>query len=127
LLLARALLLTALALPAAACTAGGAAPATPAATPDPRFALVKILATQTHLVGADVTVVGQLQNGDSAAHDITLRADFTDPAGAALGSAQGVAEDVVAGATAEVQIHAQVDPARYGTTQVTVISLGEQK
>ena len=111
-----------------ACTAGSPpATLTPAPTPDPRFARVSILATQTRLVGNEVSVTGTLQNGDTGAHDITLRAQFLDPQGQVLGTAQGVAEDVASGAKANFEIHGQVDAGRYGTTQVAVVSLGEQK
>ncbi|MGI8588439.1 MAG: FxLYD domain-containing protein [Chloroflexia bacterium] len=122
---ARLLLLLALGL---TLTAGcSAVTASPVPTPDPRFALVTILSSQTHLVGNEVTVVGTLQNGDKDAHDISLHAQFFDPQGNALGSAQGVAEDVSAGGKKDFEIRGQVDPARYGTTQVAVASLGEVK
>ncbi len=107
---------------ATACANSAAAP-----TPDPRLAVIKILATQTHLIGGDIAVVGTLQNNDKAGHDIMLRANFLDPNGNAIGNATGVAEDVSAGATANFEIHGTVDPARFGSTQVTVVSLVEQK
>ncbi len=105
-----------------ACANSAAAP-----TPDPRLAVIKILSTQTHLIGSDIAVVGTLQNNDKTGHDIKLRASFLDPNGNSIGSGTGVAEDVSAGATANFEIHGTVDPARFGSTQVTVVSLSEQK
>ncbi len=106
----------------AACNGVAAVP-----TPNPRFATIKILSTQTHLIGGDIAVVGTLQNNDKTGHDITLRANFLDPQGNSIGNATGVAEDVSAGATANFEIHGTIDPARFGSSQVTVVSLTEQK
>jgi hypothetical protein len=96
-------------------------------TPDPRLALIQVVSTQTRLIGSEVTVVGTVKNGDKVGHDITLRADFFDTAGKQIGSATGAAEDVSAGGTGDFQIGGSIDPARYATTQVTVISLTERK
>ena len=102
-------------------------PSSPSPTPDPHLSLIAVVSTQTRLLGGDVTVVGSVKNGDTVGHDITLRAGFLDPSGQEIGSAQGVAEDISPGSTGSFQIDAKVDPARYGTTQVTVISLKERK
>jgi hypothetical protein len=105
-----------------ACGSGAAAP-----TQNPRYATIKVLSTQTHLIDGDITVVGALENNDKSAHDITLRADFLDPGGKSIGYATGVAEDVGAGKTANFEIHGKVDPAQFGTSQVIVVGLNEQK
>ncbi|MBA3946334.1 MAG: hypothetical protein H0X37_17435 [Herpetosiphonaceae bacterium] len=106
---------------------GSGATAAPAGTPDPRLSKITITATQTHLLGSDVSVVGTIRNDDTAAHDITLQAVFHAPNGAVLGNVEGIAEDVAAGKTANFEINGKVDSARYGTTEVSIVSLREQK
>lgn len=102
-------------------------PSSPSPAPDPHLSLITVVSTQTRLLGSDVTVTGSVKNGDTVAHDITLRAGFFDPSGQEIGSAQGVAEDVSPGGTGSFEINGTVDPARYGTTQVTIVSLRERK
>lgn len=125
--LGRWLILGGLLLGLTACMGATPGPAAVGPTPDPQLAQFTVLTTQTRLIAGEVTVQGTVHNGSSAAHDITLRADFFDPAGKTIGSAQGVAEDVKPSGTGAFEIHGQVDPAQYGTTTVSVISLREQK
>jgi len=106
------------------CNGGGAKSAP---TPNPRYAAITIVSTQTRLLGGDISVVGTVKNGDSTGHDITLHASFLDASGSEIANAEGVAEDVGAGGTGSFEIDGKIDPAKYSTTQVTVVSLGEKK
>lgn len=106
------------------CGSGGA---TSAPTPDPKFAAITIVSSQTRLLGGDISVVGTVKNGDAAAHDITLHVSFLDPSSNEIAKAEGVAEDVGPGGTGPFKIDGKVDPAKYSTMQVTVVSLGEKK
>lgn len=113
-----------LALALAGCAGGAAAPG---ATPDPRYAAITIVSTQTRLIGGDISVEGTVKNGGTAPYDITLHASFLDSSGSELANAEGVAEDVTSEGTGPFKIDGKVDPAKYSTTQVTVVSLGEKK
>src|SRR5437763_1088981 len=105
----------------AGCAGGASSSSGP--TPDPVLAALTVVSTQTRLLGGDITVTGTIKNGDTAPHDISLHASFLDSSGAEIANADGVAEDVNPGATGSFEIDGKVDPAKYSSTKVTVVSV----
>src|SRR5215467_9313681 len=111
-----------------------AATVPPTNTPVPATATVSALSkmitqvgqpTAKMLSGATFEVNGQIKNGDSKQHDITLRVTLLDASGQPVATATQLVDNVPGGATVAYSIQGTTTQPTWQSVQVTVIKVSE--
>jgi len=106
----------------------------PTSTPVPATATVSALSkmiTQVGqpkakmLTGATFEVNGQIKNGDSKQHDITLQATLLDASGKLVAKATKLVDNVPGGTTVAYSIQGTTTQPAWQRVQVTVIKVSE--
>jgi hypothetical protein len=97
--------------------------------PDPRLKQFHVLSSRIIILDTQAEVDGTVQNtgNDRYPYDVTLVATFYDSSGNMIGTAQGAAEDVLAGMTRSFVLMGQVDSTKYSRMVVTPVSLRERR
>ena len=75
--------------------------------------------------GTTFEVNGQLKNGDSKQHDITIQATLLDASGKVIATATQFLDDVKGGETVNYQISGSTPQPTWTSVQVTVIKISE--
>ena len=135
--------LIAMILALAACGGGTASTASapkatattpPTNTPVPATATVSALAKMIiqvgkpeakMLTGATFQVNGQIKNGDSKQHDITLQVTLLDASGRSVATATKLVDNVPGGTTVAYSIQGTTTQPTWQSVQVTVIKVSE--
>jgi uncharacterized cupredoxin-like copper-binding protein len=135
--------LLAMILALAACGGGTASTASapkavattpPTSTPVPATATVSALSKMIiqvgqprakMLTGATFEVNGQIKNGDSKQHDITLQVTLLDASGKPVATATKLVDNVPGGATVAYSIQGTTTQPAWQSVQVTVIKVSE--
>jgi hypothetical protein len=97
--------------------------------PDPHLKEFHVLSSRIIILDTQAEVDGTVQNtgNDRYPYDVTLVATFYDSSGNMIGTAQGAAEDVLAGMTRSFVLMGQVDSTKYSRMVVTPVSLRERR
>jgi hypothetical protein len=97
--------------------------------PDPRLKEFHVLSSRIIILDTQAEVDGTVQNtgSDRYPYDVTLVATFYDSSGNMIGTAQGAAEDVLAGMTRSFVLMGQVDSTKYSRMVVAPVSLRERR
>ena len=115
-------------------TPKAAATIPPTSTPVPATATVSALAKMViqvgqprakMLTGATFEVNGQIKNGDSKQHDITLQLTLLDASGKPVATATKLVDNVPGGATVAYSIQGTTTQPTWQSMQVTVIKVSE--
>ena len=75
--------------------------------------------------GTTFQVNGQIKNGDTKQHDITVQATLLDASGKVIASATQLVDNVKGGATASYSISGTTPQPTWTSVQVTVIKISE--
>ena len=106
----------------------------PTSTPIPATATVSALAKMViqvgqprakMLTGATFEVNGQIKNGDSKQHDITLQVTLLDASGKPVATATKLVDNVPGGATVAYSIQGTTTQPTWQSVQATVIKVSE--
>ena len=117
-----------------ASTPKAAATTPPTSTPIPATATVSALSkmiiqigqpTAKMLTGATFEVNGQIKNGDSKQHDITLQVTLLDASGRPVATATKLVDNVPGGATVAYTIQGTTTQPTWQSVQVAVIKVSE--
>ena len=96
----------------------------------PQAALMKLMTpvgqpTAKMLSGTTFVVNGQIKNGDSKQHDITVQATLLDVSGKVIATATKLVDNVKGGATVSYNISGTTPQPTWASVQVTVIKISE--
>jgi len=75
--------------------------------------------------GTTFEVIGQIKNGDSKQHDITVQATLLDASGKVIATATQFLDNVKGGVTVSYSISGTTPQPTWTSVQVTVIKIGE--